>query len=133
MVCKLELVLWRAPLDLLGRSEQPATVLRTLKALAGTIDWIDHQQITPFREQLFTTPGQQVLFGTSQSSETQHELTFGAPARQLPEQIRDQLPATLHRLQELIFGHLGINAPLGLNTSKIRNSRTHQHGISGGL
>ena len=62
MVCESEFVLRGAGFDLLGRSQQPAAVLTTLKSLARTINGIDHQQITPFRQQLLATTGKQLLF-----------------------------------------------------------------------
>ena len=57
---KRELVLC-ARLDLIGGSQQPAAVFQT--RVPGQDDrWDYHQQITPFREQLLATKGEQLLF-----------------------------------------------------------------------
>ena len=90
-----ELVFSGTQLLTVPRTQQPAAVQSTVKPLTGTIDGIDHQQVTTLGVMLPTAQLKHLLIGSSQSGETQQSLTFDTAPDQALEQIRDQLPALL--------------------------------------
>ena len=77
-----ELVLEGTALMMIPWTKKPAGILITVEPLTGTVDGIDHQQVTALGVELSAAELKQLLIGACQGGKTQNRLTRGAPAHQ---------------------------------------------------
>ena len=87
-------------------TQKPAAVLITVQPLTGTVDGIDHQQVTALGLELSAAVLKKLLFGACQGGKSQNRLPQRTSPHQCLKQIRHQFPTSLNRANQLVFRQL---------------------------